>query len=87
MSTAIERALVLHCCECDAKMDESESYQFRGPLSFACEKCIRDHYGNHLSSLELELKERKYSAIQSIKRNRKTLEKIADKRAEREANR
>ena len=71
--------LVLLCVECGTEISVSTAFEFGG--SVACEKCVRDYYCNRPAELEFELQLRRRNAVGWVKRNRKTLEKQASKRA------
>lgn len=75
--------LTLICCECWTELEESAAYEYGGPLSFACEKCVREHYKSLPSAIDGELRTRRNSAVASIKRNRKELETRAAERRQR----
>jgi hypothetical protein len=72
--------LTFHCCECRAELSESEVFEFGGPWSFACEKCVRKYYRNRPSEVAIELQTRRRNAIANLKRNRRDFEKQAAKR-------
>src|SRR5580700_4103281 len=76
--TAETEKLTLHCCECSREIDESAVLAFRG--AFACEKCVRKYYRNR-PEIELELQEKRREAIRILPEYRKTLEKLAAKKA------
>jgi len=69
--------LTLICCECRAELKESEVFEFHGPWSFACEKCVRKYYKDRPSEIEFELRSRRENAVASLRRNRKDFEKQA----------
>lgn len=75
------KTLVLLCVECGAEIDISSAFQFGG--SVACEKCVSNYYRNRPAELQFELQSRRRNAVAWVKRNRKTLEKQAAKRATR----
>jgi hypothetical protein len=77
--------LKLNCVICDVELEEAEmlTYQIR----VACEDCVRKAYPHppyEPTEADLQVKERRYSAISFLKINRKALEKLQAERHARE---
>jgi hypothetical protein len=77
------KGLTLPCIQCGVELEESAMLEFGG--SVACEKCVRAYYAPHEKEFpgtgNVEVQTRRRNAVAWVKRNRRQLEKQAEKRA------